>query len=122
MRILGLSVVSDLIGMNTNSSAFIYGSMSLLDKVGNGIVILLIQECAPNQGIDPKVKGRYYKNVIFLVCGSFTIGGLFSALFLSVFNETKSEKLGQNDTGKLEGDENKNDSGNMGHEHANIDQ
>ena len=116
MRILGLSVVSDLIGMNTNSSAFIYGSMSFLDKVGNGIVVMLIQECAPSQGIDLKVKGRYYKNVIFLVCGTFTIGGLFSALLLSVFNETKIEESDQNSIGKVERDENKNDSDNKVHD------
>ena len=76
MRILGLSVKSDLIGTNTTSSAFIYGFMKLLDKIGNGIAIMLIQERAPNQGISPKIRGLYYKNVLFLVCGSFTICGL----------------------------------------------
>ena len=96
--------------------------MSLLDKIGNGIAIMLIQEHAPNQGSSPKVRGLYYKNVLFLVCGSFTIGGLFSALSLSAFHETKIEKSDQNDTETVEGDENKNDSSSKVHEHGKIDQ
>ena len=72
--------------------------------------------------ICPKDRGLYYKNVLFLVCGSFTIGGLFSALSLSAFHETKIEKSDQNDTEKVEEDESKNDSGNKVREHGKIDQ
>ena len=36
MLIISLSLTADLIGQDTDSSAFIYGSMSLLDKISNG--------------------------------------------------------------------------------------
>jgi len=121
MRILGLSVTSDLIGNNTDSSAFIYGSMSLLDKIGNGIAIMLIQQLAPKRGEKPEVIGLYFKNVLFLVCGSFTIGGLLSALFLSVFSKSKSKNTDQNNIEKVEGDENKNNTDKV-HDHGKIDQ
>ena len=36
MLIISLSLTADLIGQKTESSAFIYGFMSLLDKLSNG--------------------------------------------------------------------------------------
>ena len=122
MRILGLSVISDLIETNTNSSAFIYGSMSLLDKIGNGIAIMLIQQFAPNQGANSKLNSLYYKNVLCIGCGSFTICGLLSILFLSVFNETKIQKSDKNNIGKVEGVEVKQGSDNKVHDHEEINQ
>ena len=35
--ISSLSIVADLIGKNKESSAFVYGLMSLVDKVSNGL-------------------------------------------------------------------------------------
>lgn len=36
------SLISDVIGKNAESSAFVYGSYSFFDKVANGIVIFII--------------------------------------------------------------------------------
>ena len=36
MLITSLSITADFIGKDKKSSAFVYGSMSLLDKVSNG--------------------------------------------------------------------------------------
>jgi hypothetical protein len=36
MLIISLSITADLIGQDTESSAFVYGAMSLLDKFSNG--------------------------------------------------------------------------------------
>ena len=36
MLIISLSITADLIGEDTESSAFVYGAMSLLDKFSNG--------------------------------------------------------------------------------------
>ena len=37
MLIISLSLTADLVGQDTESSAFIYGAMSLLDKLSNGM-------------------------------------------------------------------------------------
>ena len=42
-----LSLTADLIGGNTESSAFVYGMMSFTDKVSNGVVVMIIQEFVP---------------------------------------------------------------------------
>ena len=47
MLITCLCLVADLIANNLDSSAFVYGCMSLVDKFSNGIVIMLIQHCTP---------------------------------------------------------------------------
>ena len=39
MLIISLSITADLVGQDTDSSAFIYGAMSLLDKLSNGKII-----------------------------------------------------------------------------------
>ena len=38
MLIISLSITADLVGQDTESSAFIYGAMSLLDKLSNGVL------------------------------------------------------------------------------------
>ncbi len=42
-----LSLTSDLVGQNTGSSAFVFGSMSFLDKLSNGIAVALLQQFSP---------------------------------------------------------------------------
>jgi len=45
--ITSLSLVADLIGANTESSAFVYGMMSFVDKVSGGLMVMLIQSLIP---------------------------------------------------------------------------
>jgi len=45
--ITSLSLTADLIGKNTESSAFVYGAMSFTDKVSNGLVVVVIQGMIP---------------------------------------------------------------------------
>jgi len=45
--ITSLSIVADLIGKNTESSAFVYGMMSFVDKVSGGLMVMLIQSLIP---------------------------------------------------------------------------
>lgn len=45
--ITSLSMTADLIGDNTNTGAFVYGSMSFFDKLSNGVVIALLQQFSP---------------------------------------------------------------------------
>ncbi|CAM4748854.1 unnamed protein product [Rotaria magnacalcarata] len=46
-QITSSAFTSDFIGENTESSAFVYGAMSCLDKLANGLTILFIQEYNP---------------------------------------------------------------------------
>ena len=47
MLVTSLSLTAEFIGSNTSSSAFIYGLMSLTDKVSNGLAVVLIQHFIP---------------------------------------------------------------------------
>ena len=47
MLVTALSTVADLIGRNSESGAFIYGFMSLTDKVSNGVAVVIIQHFIP---------------------------------------------------------------------------
>ena len=44
MLIISLSLTADLVGQDTESSAFIYGAISLLDKLSNGMHTQLMIE------------------------------------------------------------------------------
>ncbi|CAF1084833.1 unnamed protein product [Adineta steineri] len=46
-QITSSAFTSDLIGQNTENSAFVYGTMSFLDKLANGLIIALIQQYNP---------------------------------------------------------------------------
>ena len=45
--ITSLSLTAELIGQNTESSAFVYGAMSFTDKVSNGLAVMVIQHFIP---------------------------------------------------------------------------
>ena len=45
--LMGLGLTADLIGDEKESSALVYGLMSLTDKVSNGLAVLVIQQQLP---------------------------------------------------------------------------
>uniref|UniRef100_A0A7N6F798 Major facilitator superfamily domain containing 12 n=1 Tax=Anabas testudineus TaxID=64144 RepID=A0A7N6F798_ANATE len=45
--VMSLSMTAQLIGEQTQSGAFVYGSMSFTDKVANGVGVILIQSIRP---------------------------------------------------------------------------
>lgn len=45
--ITSLAMTADLIGPHTHSGAFVYGAMSFLDKVANGLAVMVIQSLQP---------------------------------------------------------------------------
>ncbi|CAG2183097.1 unnamed protein product, partial [Oppiella nova] len=47
MLIASLALTSDLIGINTTSSAFVFGTMSFFDKVLNGSVVVILEQINP---------------------------------------------------------------------------
>ncbi|KAK3597030.1 hypothetical protein CHS0354_014917 [Potamilus streckersoni] len=47
LLVTSLAMTSDLISMNTESGAFVYGAMSFTDKLSNGVAVVLIQQFHP---------------------------------------------------------------------------
>ena len=45
--ITSLSLTAELIGNNTETSAFVYGAMSFTDKMSNGLAVMVIQHFIP---------------------------------------------------------------------------
>lgn len=43
ITVISVSMEADLVGRNVESGAFVYGAMSLTDKLSNGAAILVIQ-------------------------------------------------------------------------------
>lgn len=43
MLVTSLGITADLIGHDTDTGAFVYGSMSFVDKLANGVAVILIQ-------------------------------------------------------------------------------
>lgn len=50
LLISSLSMTAQLINKNTESGAFVYGAMSFLDKLSNGVVIQVIELINPTCG------------------------------------------------------------------------
>ena len=79
-----LSFVADLIAENVESSAFVYGCMSLVDKFSNGITIEVIQMFLPehnDQELDSTLEKGVdlaYKNALVWPCLTAAILGLIA--------------------------------------------
>ena len=93
MLVTSLSLTAEFIGSDTSSSAFIYGLMSLTDKVSNGLAVVLIQHFIPND-IDTCILCKnYYRDVIMYACGGASIIGILTAI--SLFPVTVGVRRGQ---------------------------
>ena len=109
MLITSLSITAELIGKNKTSSAFVYSSISLVDKIVNGkyfvsqravmnvyisflspsnftikflsgVAVMVIQHYVPSKHGDEDDLKEFYGNVMVWVCGSFALIGMLSAL------------------------------------------
>ena len=74
-----LSVTAELIGPNHESGAFVYGFMSLVEKVTNGIIIMGVQRLASGRSSGD---GIFYTQVLFYVCGGASLMGALAMLSL----------------------------------------
>lgn len=91
--VTSLSMVADLIGNVTDSSAFVYGLMSFTDKLSSGIVIQIIQLLHPckNQICCP-LCSAYYHRVLVLVPGSATAVAVAALAILVVLIYLKNRR------------------------------
>ncbi|CAG9770409.1 unnamed protein product [Ceutorhynchus assimilis] len=92
-----LGITTDLIGTRTNSGAFVYGIMSFVDKLANGVVVIIIQ--GQHEG-EPHL--WYYRDILTYVCGGAVLLGGLAVIFwrrpLHV-GETTQELLFEEDEG-----------------------
>uniref|UniRef100_A0A0N5BCW4 MFS domain-containing protein n=1 Tax=Strongyloides papillosus TaxID=174720 RepID=A0A0N5BCW4_STREA len=72
LLVSSVSLTADLINKNTDSGAFVYGSMSLFDKISNGIAFQVIELINPNCA---SLKGAnidcsdFYRDILIFIPG-----------------------------------------------------
>jgi Na+/melibiose symporter-like transporter len=70
-NICSFSLTSDLIGLNTECGAFVYGIMSFADKLANGVAIAIIQQFNPCLTTTDSTKkeacGLYYRQILTFI-------------------------------------------------------
>jgi len=66
-NICSFSLTSDLIGLNTECGAFVYGIMSFTDKLANGIVIAIIQQFNPCRLASTTICASYYRYILTFI-------------------------------------------------------
>lgn len=67
-NICSFSLTSDLIGLNTECGAFVYGIMSFSDKLANGIVIAVIQQFNPCISGSTTIRcASYYRYILTFI-------------------------------------------------------
>ncbi|XP_048470130.1 major facilitator superfamily domain-containing protein 12 isoform X2 [Rhincodon typus] len=77
--VTSLAMTADLIGENTQSGAFVYGSMSFTDKVANGLGVIIIQGLHPCKTESCCAQcSPFYHSVMALVTGGIACAALVS--------------------------------------------
>lgn len=66
-NICSFSLTSDLIGLNTECGAFVYGIMSFADKLANGIIIAVIQQFNPCSADETEKCSLYYRQILTFI-------------------------------------------------------
>ncbi|XP_068563668.1 major facilitator superfamily domain containing 12b [Cebidichthys violaceus] len=84
--VISLSMTATLIGEQTQSGAFVYGSMSLTDKVANGVGVVLIQSIRPDniEICDPDCVG-FYRDVMVSVTGGVAVAAALCLITLVIW-------------------------------------
>ena len=105
LLITSLSLTADLIGANIDSGAFVYGAMSLTDKVSNGAAVLIIQALVPSN-VDTCGECRlYYRTVLFYMCGGAALAGAIFMLTLARTRVGERRRDQRNVYADLDGDD-----------------
>lgn len=43
LEVTSMGIISDLIGDNSNSGAFVFGTISLFEKISNGVAVVMLE-------------------------------------------------------------------------------
>lgn len=100
LLVTSMSITSDLIGENITSGAFVFGTMSLFDKVSNGVAVALLEKFKTckyvlqsfiiilfdvnlcfNFSEQEHDCGSFYRNNMSLVCGAAVLFALSGLVF-----------------------------------------
>lgn len=88
-----MELITELIGSKTISGGFVFGFMSLIDKIGNGILVVLVEIFAPcgnhtnNENCPEKEisrKSGYFENLLSYGIGMFAVVGIVGVLIQMV--------------------------------------
>ncbi|KAG0429246.1 hypothetical protein HPB47_023833 [Ixodes persulcatus] len=90
-----LAITNELIGGHTTSGAFVFGAMSFLDKMANGIVVITVQDLR-SCGTREETETNYYQYVVALACGGAAAFGIILALFLLWDKDAPASRLSGN--------------------------
>lgn len=90
-----LAITNELIGGHTTSGAFVFGAMSFLDKLANGIVVITIQDFH-SCGTCKDTETNYYQYVVAFACGGAAAFGILLALFLLLDKDVPACRLDRN--------------------------
>ncbi|XP_077462566.1 major facilitator superfamily domain-containing protein 12 [Stigmatopora argus] len=84
--VMSLSMTAKLIGEQTKSGAFVYGSMSLTDKVANGVGVVIIQSIRPcsTEACCPACIW-FYRDVMATVTGGVALAATFGLLTILIW-------------------------------------
>ena len=83
-----MSVIAELIGPNLEGAAFVYGLMSLVSKLSNGLIIMCVQSLAPHNSkkeIEGGVDSPFYTHIMFFACGGGALVGAVAMLTMVPF-------------------------------------
>ncbi|CAL8145649.1 unnamed protein product [Orchesella dallaii] len=97
MLVTSLSVTADLIGDNVQSGAFVYGSMSLIDKISSGLMVMLISSLNPctnvKDGCGDAPEGKtFYRDALGFSSGGFAIVGMICILIIKLLMMRKTRR------------------------------
>ncbi|KAK3924930.1 Major facilitator superfamily domain-containing protein 12 [Frankliniella fusca] len=81
--VTSLCITADLIGPNTDSGAFVYGAVTFLDKLFNGVAVMIIEELKCE---DVTLCPHYYQDVLAYACGGSALLGLIVLLTVFPYN------------------------------------
>lgn len=78
-----LSITGDLIGPNTESSGFVFGVMSFVDKIADGVAIIIIQVINPCRALSCLEYADFYRFILTFVCGGSCVLSMLIVLTIA---------------------------------------
>lgn len=86
-----LAITAELIGENTSTSAFVYGAMSLTDKIACGAAIMFVQSMAKSY-MDACLGKAFYCRLLGYGIGTIAVAAIFANLLHWRTTKSKTEQ------------------------------
>ncbi|XP_022663384.1 major facilitator superfamily domain-containing protein 12-like isoform X2 [Varroa jacobsoni] len=92
LLITSLAITNELIGCSTASGAFVFGAMSFLDKLSNGVAVIFIESLHTCNNCFLIKKEDFYHYVMVYACGGSAVLGVIALLILANSKESSRRK------------------------------